>query len=111
MSISPKCKPIAGEGLMAYLAIDDALEAIHEENYKEAYGFSGNAIGHFYIMFSRGVISGEELKKATEPLIEAKRALDEGDKDKMFDKILSSLDETREFIFQKVVACECGKKE
>jgi len=107
MAISPKCKPIASLGLMAYLSIHRALEAIHKEDYKEAYSISGNAIGNLYLMFRTGRISGEELEKITTPLVEAQRAYEGEDKDKMFDKLIASAEETGEFIFQKVVACEC----
>lgn len=109
MSISQKCKPIASSGLMAYLAIQTALEAIHEEDYKEAHSLSGNAIGHLYMIFRAGKISGEELEKITTPLIEAQRAYEGEDKDKMFHKLITSAVETGEFIFQKVVDCECGE--
>lgn len=111
MSISSKCKPIASSGLMAYLAIDDALESIHKENYKEAYSASGNAIGHFLLLFTTQHITEQELNKSTAPLIEAKRAYERGDKDKMFDSIIKAAEDTKDFIFQKVVACECGNKE
>lgn len=107
MAISPKCKPIASSGLMAYLAIHDALDAIHGENYKEAYSASGNAVGHFLMLFTGGQITYGELEKMVLPLRDAKRAYEEGNKDKMFDKLISSAEETGEFIFQKVVACEC----
>ena len=107
MALSQKCKPITSSGLMAYLAIHTALDAIHEDNYKEAYSASGNAIGHLYMIYRAGRISGEELEKITMPLIGAQRAYEEKDKDKMFDKLIASAEETGEFIFQKVVACEC----
>ncbi|GAI59304.1 unnamed protein product [marine sediment metagenome] len=107
MAISQKCKPIASSGLMAYLAIDDALEGIHEEDYKEAYSACGNAIGHFNTMFINKHITPEELVKVTAPLIAAKGAYDLNNKDRMFEEILDAMETTKEFIFQKVVACEC----
>lgn len=110
MSISKECRPIASSGLMAYLAIDDALEDIHDENYTEAYNACGNAIGHFYIMFTEGKINPEELEKMANPLIEAKRAYEEDNKEQMFNKLISAAEGTREFIFQKVVDCECSKR-
>lgn len=106
MSLNSKCKPIASSGLMAYLAIDDALEEIHKENYKEAYSSCGNAIGHFLTMFFSESITPEELKKMVDPLSEAKRDYEINNKDGMFEKVLNSLEATSEFIFQKVVACE-----
>ncbi|MBA7611159.1 hypothetical protein ES703_18378 [subsurface metagenome] len=107
MAISPKCKPIASSGLMAYLAIDDALEAIREEDYKEAYSACGNAIGHFNTMFINKNITPEELVNVTAPLIAAKGAYDFNNKDRMFEEVLGAMETTKEFIFQKVVACEC----